>query len=82
MQREGDLWRHVDEALAQQQPHGLAGVTEDVLELLRHTVAGVLLALLHDQLLHLLDALHALHKAASDTRTVRSHTTPSAVTGL
>lgn len=31
VQREGDLWGHVDEALTQQQPHGLGGVTEDLL---------------------------------------------------
>lgn len=60
VQRQGDLWRDIDEALTQQQPHRLACVTEDLLQLFRHAVGGVLLTLTHDQLLHLLHALHTL----------------------
>ena len=60
MQRQGDLWGDVDEALAHQEPHGLAGVAEDLLQLLGQTGGGVLLTLIHEQVLHLLNALHTL----------------------
>lgn len=60
VQRQSDLRRHVNEALAQQQPHGLAGVTQDLLQLLHHAVRGALLAAIQEQLLHLLHALHVL----------------------
>lgn len=63
VQWQGNLWRHVDEALTQQQPHRLAGVIEDLLKLFRHTVRGVLLALIHNKLLHLLHTLHTLPTA-------------------
>lgn len=60
VQRQGDLRRHVDEALAQQQPHGLAGVAQDLLQLLRHAGRRALLAAIQEELLHLLHALHIL----------------------
>lgn len=62
MQRQGDLWRHIDEALAQQQPHRFAGVVEDLLELLRHAARRTLLTTIQEKLLHLLHALHTLPK--------------------
>ena len=61
VQRQGDLRRHVDEALAQEQSHRLAGVAEDLLQLLRDAGGAVLLTVVHDQILHLLHALDALH---------------------
>lgn len=67
VQWQGNLWRHVDEALTQQQPHRLAGVIEDLLQLFRHTVRGVLLTLIHNKLLHLLHTLHTL--PTTDTHT-------------
>lgn len=70
MQWEGDLRGHVDEALAHKQPNRLAAVIEDLLELLRHTLGGVLLALIHDQLLQLFHTLHILSTAKKDIRGV------------
>ncbi len=69
VQRQGNLWRHVDEALTQQEPHRLAGVTEDLLQLFGHAVCRVLLTLIHDQLLHLLHTLHTLPEASGKSIT-------------
>lgn len=60
VKRQGDLWRHVDEALAQQQPHGLAGVAQDLLQLLRHAGRCVLLTAIQEELPHLLHTLNVL----------------------
>lgn len=79
MQWQGDLWGHVDEALTQQQPHRLAGVIEDLLQLFCHTVCRVLLTLIHNQLLHLLHTLHTL-PTASDTHTLHTHTLNISIT--
>lgn len=46
VQWQRNLRWHIDEAFTQKQPHGFAGVIEDLLQLLRHTVSGVLLALI------------------------------------
>lgn len=62
MQREGDLWRDVDEALTEQKAHRLGRVIQDLLELFCYTVRSVLLTLVHNQLLDLLHALNALQQ--------------------
>lgn len=45
VQWQRDLWWHIDEAFTQKQPHRFAGVIEDLFQLLRHTMSGVLLTL-------------------------------------
>lgn len=62
MERKGNLWRYVDEALAQQQTHRFACVAEDLLELFCYAVRSVLLTLAHYQLLDILHTLHTLQK--------------------
>lgn len=62
MKRKGNLWRYVDEALAQQQTHRFAYVAEDLLELFCYAVRSVLLTLVHYQLLDILHTLHTLQK--------------------
>lgn len=73
VQRQGDLWRHVDEALAQQQPHGLAGVAQDLLQLLRHAGRRVLLAAIQEELPHLLHTLHVLSTSQASVPRQVSH---------
>lgn len=63
VQRQSDLWRDVNEAFTKQKPDRFAGVTEDLFQLFRHTVRGVLLTLIHNKLLHLLHTLHTLPTA-------------------
>lgn len=46
VQGQRNLWWHVDEAFTQEQSHGFAGVIQDLLQLLRHTVSRALLTLI------------------------------------
>lgn len=74
VQWEGNLWRHIDEALTQQQPHGLAGVAQDLLEVFRHAVRRVFFTLIQNKLLHLLHTLHPLPTADTNNENLNGLT--------
>lgn len=54
MQRKGNLWRYVDEALTQQQTYRLACVAEDLLKLFSYVVRSIFLTLVQNQIFDLL----------------------------
>lgn len=61
MEGQSNLWGHINEALAQQQPHRFGRVVQVLLQLLSDSGGTGLLTMGQNQLLNLFHTLHTLH---------------------